>query len=80
MSITDTIKNDAAAIGESLQGFLAEVGALLQAGAGTVATAQQLAALTQSVIAKGNPEQSDWDQLHAILDANTQALNAPLAP
>lgn len=73
--IGQTIQNT---VGADLQGFLSEVGVLLQAGISTVATAQHLFALASSVTAKGAPEQSDWDQLHAVLDANTAALNAPL--
>lgn len=78
MSVLDNIESTAATIGDDLKGFLAEVGNLMQAGVGTIAAAQQLLALAQAVTAKGNPEPADWDQLHAILDANTAALNAPL--
>lgn len=76
--IGQKIEGAAATVGAERQDFLSEVGNLLQAGVSTIATAQQLFALAQSVTVKGNPEQSDWDQLHAILDANTAALNAPL--
>ena len=78
MTILDNIKGGAAAIGTEAQNFLAEVGRLMEAGVETIAVAQTLLALAQSVTAKGAPEASDWDQLHAILDANTAALNAPL--
>lgn len=78
MSIIDNIESGAETVGNDVQGFLKEVGNLLAAGVATVATAQQLFSLASSVTAKGAPEQSDWDQLHAILDANTAALNAPL--
>jgi len=81
--MTDIVQNieaGAQTIGTDLQAFLTAAGNLIAAGVSTIATAQKLVALTASVIEKGNPEQADWDTLHAILDANTAALNAPLAP
>lgn len=78
MSIVQTVETAASNIGADLQNFLNQVGTLLQVGVGTVAVAQQLLSLAASVTAKGAPDQADWDQLHAILDANTAALNVPM--
>lgn len=78
-NIIQTAEGAAVAVSADLQTFLGEVGNLLAAGVSTVATAQQLFALAQAVTTKGAPEQSDWDSLHAILDANTAALKRAAA-
>jgi hypothetical protein len=78
LSILQNAENTVATVSVSLKGFLLDVGALLQAGISSVATAQQLLALASAVTQKGSPDATDWDALHVILDANTAALNAPL--